>query len=175
VHSQSRGIKLLLNFQHMTAKAYAAHVHSPALSSNYEGNLQVLAGGADFVGWGQQPYFTEYDSHGRQVFDGRMAGSNSSYRAFRFGWSAVPWTTPAVATSSRGHSTVVYASWNGATTVASWRVMGGSSPSALHWLGAASKRTFETAITVSRVGYVQVQALDSARRVIKSSATVAVH
>jgi hypothetical protein len=54
-------------------------------------------------------------------------------------------------------------------------VLGGSSPSSLRWVGAAAKRSFETAITVPRVSYVEVQALDSGRRVLRSSATVAVH
>lgn len=175
IHSQSRAVKLLLNFQHMTARQYAEHDHSPPLSANYEGNLQALPNHDDFVGWGAQPYFTEYSSRGRVVFDARLAGNNATYRAFRFPWSAVPWNLPAVAASSSGRTTTVYVSWNGATGVAGWRVYGGASPTALHYLASASKRSFETTIQVRRSAYVEVQAMTAAKQVIKSSLPTAVH
>ena len=72
----------------------------------------------------------------------------------------------------------VYASWNGATQVSSWRVMGGSAASALHVLVAAASRTgFETAIGLAgkRPKWVKVEALDSGGRVLGTSARQAVH
>lgn len=55
--------------------------HSPALHVNFEGSAQLLPGGDVFVGWGQQPYFTEFSAQGTQMFDARFIGANSSYRA----------------------------------------------------------------------------------------------
>ncbi len=66
-----------------------------------------------------------------------------------------------------------YASWNGATEVASWRVLAGSSASALAPVATVARHGFETAIKVSSAGpYVQVQALDASGNVIGTSAAV---
>ena len=44
----------------------------------------------------------------------------------------------------------VYASWNGATPVASWRLLAGASPQSLHALLTAPRAGFETAIPCPR-------------------------
>ena len=70
----------------------------------------------------------------------------------------------------------MYASWNGATQVASWRLLAGGSPSALHAILTVPRTGFETAMTVpaGTVGpYVAAQALDAAGHVLSSSAPVA--
>jgi hypothetical protein len=61
---------------------------------------------------------------------------------------------------------VVYASWNGATQVRSWRVLGdGSAP-----VASAARSGFETAIPVTQtVGSFRVQALDAHGRAIGTS------
>jgi len=56
--------------------------HSPPLLTRYEGNLQELPGGDSLIGWGQQPFFTLFDSRGRTVLDGRFVGTTSSYRVY---------------------------------------------------------------------------------------------
>jgi hypothetical protein len=72
----------------------------------------------------------------------------------------------------------VYASWNGASEVASWQVLVGSSASTLKPAGSAPKTSFETAIPVPGAAggrariYLAVQALDAAGAVIGASATV---
>jgi hypothetical protein len=71
----------------------------------------------------------------------------------------------------------VYASWNGATEVASWRVLAGSSPAALRPAASAPRSGFETAIAVAGApagAYVAVQALDAAGTVLASSRAVRV-
>jgi hypothetical protein len=160
-----------LDWKHMTARSITDEKHSPALAANYEGNLQQLADG-DFVGWGQQPYFTQFDTHGNVVFDGRMNSSTASYRAYRFQWNATPWTTPAiVASTSQGHS-YVFMSWNGATNVAGWRIYAGSSPTTLKYVMSVSKKNFESKAVIPAASYVQVQALDSHHTVLRSSAVI---
>jgi hypothetical protein len=74
---------------------------------------------------------------------------------------------------------VVYASWNGATEVASWRVLAGSSPTTLVPVSNAPKTGFETAIPLSAAAttttagpYFAVEALDSAAAVIGTSRTI---
>jgi hypothetical protein len=67
----------------------------------------------------------------------------------------------------------VSVSWNGATEVASWRVLAGASSSALAVADTAAKTGFQTTIATPGTGpYVQVQALGSAGNLLASSATV---
>ena len=116
--------------------------------------------------------FTEYDPKGALIFDGRFVDGNASYRAYRLPWSAQPAGTPAVAASTAKRTTTVYASWNGATNVADWRVLGGGAVNALRAVSTARKRGFETAITLAAQTYVAVQALDSAGRTLSQSPTI---
>jgi hypothetical protein len=173
IHRQSRGLTLHLNFRHMTATVVAEDLHNPALVSNFEGNDQQLPGGGQMIGWGQQPYFTEFNSRGRMVFDGHFVGPINSYRAYRFRWTALPATQPAVAATG-GRRTTVYASWNGANVVKTWRVLGGSSAKSLGTVGQAGAHGFETQITTKSEQYVEVQALDGRGRTLGTSAVVRV-
>jgi Arylsulfotransferase (ASST) len=159
VHSQSRALKLELNLKHLTADVVSQRDHSPSLLSSYEGSDEQLPDLDDFIGWGQQPYFSQYNAQGKLVFEGRFVDTNISYRAYRAQWSGTPATPPAVATARRGRKMTVYVSWNGATNVDSWRVLGGSSANALKPVATARKSGFETAITTGARGYVSVQAL----------------
>jgi Arylsulfotransferase (ASST) len=172
VHSQSRGITVRLDAKAMTATLVSEDVHEPSLAASFEGNVQALSDGNSFVGWGQQPYFTEFDSQGQMVFDGRFVGSNSSYRAYRFPWTGTPSGAPAVAASTSGSTTNVYVSWNGATQVASWRVLAGPAPDALEAAATANKQGFETQIPIAAAPYVAVQALDDAGGTLGTSSVV---
>jgi hypothetical protein len=174
VHRHSRGLELALDPTNMTATVVARLDHSPELVSNYEGDMQQLPGGEDFLGWGAQPYFAEFDAHGRLVFDGRFVGANSSYRAYRFPWNATPSTAPALAAVPSGRRLTVYASWNGATAVAAWRVLGADGPAPLRTLRTTRRQGFETAIRVPWRRYVAVEALDRSGAVLRSSRTIRV-
>jgi hypothetical protein len=67
--------------------------------------------------------------------------------------------------------TTVYASWNGSTRLASWRVLGGSRDGPLKAVVTVPKFGFETAIQLQR-GYArfEVEALDAGGRVLDTSA-----
>ncbi|HUA49068.1 MAG TPA: arylsulfotransferase family protein [Solirubrobacteraceae bacterium] len=172
VHRQSRAIRVRIDGKQKTATLVAQDVHSPALAASFEGNVQDLRGGDEFVGWGQQPYFTEYDRSGQVVFDARFVGNNSSYRAYRFQWTGTPAAPPDIAASAAGANTTVYASWNGATGVASWRVLAGATPNQLRPVSTAAKQGFETQIEVPAAGYVAVQALGARGRTLGTSKVV---
>src|SRR6185437_4230630 len=86
VHKRSRGLYLKLDLAHRTATMIRQDEHVPGLLANYEGSMQPLYNGDDFLGWGQQPFMTEFNGRGRPVFDARFVGANSSYRAFRYMW-----------------------------------------------------------------------------------------
>jgi hypothetical protein len=162
VHKYSRGIHVSLDTTHMTATLLGEFTHSPNLSANYEGSTQLLADGDVFLGWGQQPYFSEDNSKGQEDFDAEFTSGTSSYRAYRFPWTAQPPVPPAIKVSPNADgSTSIYASWNGATTVASWQLLAGTSPANLAPLGGPTpKPNFETRITAhDALPYFQVRAL----------------
>jgi hypothetical protein len=172
VHRQSRGVTLELDVRRHTAHLIGEDRHSPALLASYEGNVEQLPNGDQFLGWGQQPYFTEFAPSGQTVFDGRFVGDNSSYRAYRFPWRGTPRTLPAVFAAASGASATVYVSWNGATEVSRWQVLTGADPTELRAITTARRQGFETKITVPYAPYVVVRALDEAGRVLSTSLPV---
>jgi Arylsulfotransferase (ASST) len=173
VHQQSRGITLRLDTAKMTATLVRSDRHRPPLRAAYEGNVQRLPNHDDFVGWGQQPYVTEFNPAGTPVFDARFVGATDSYRAYRFRWTGTPVTLPAAAVRTTGSETTLYASWNGTTETVAWRVLGGSSATSLTRVGTATKSGFETPIRLPRrYPWVEVQALDAHGTVLAASKPV---
>lgn len=171
VHKNARGIRVRLDTRHHTASLVREYDHSPQISTNFEGNVQQLTGGDVFMGWGQQPYFSEDNAAGQETFDAHFVAPTSSYRAYRFPWSAQPPTSPALAVAPGADgTTTVYASWNGATDVSAWRVLAGPSATGLNAVGSALDSGFETAIPVhSGDPYFAVQALGSSGQVLATS------
>jgi hypothetical protein len=175
VESQSRALTLRLDTKKMTATWAHQNKHRPALLAAYEGNVQDLGNYDQMVGWGQQPYLTEFNNHGVTVFDARFVGENSSYRAYRFPWNGTPTAPPDLAVRTKGSAITAYVSWNGATATAKWRILSGSSATALTTVTTAGKQAFESAISVpAGAHYVAAQALNAAGQVLATSKTVAV-
>ena len=171
VHPYSRAIHESIDDAPMTATLLRSYAHSPELSANFEGSAQLLPDGDAFVDWGQQPYFSEYNASGRQIFDAHFTAPSGSYRAYRFAWHGQPPTQPALSVSANANgATDLYASWNGATEVSSWRVLGGPSPGSLAPIGGSGKHGFETHIQAhSASHYFAVQALDASGHVLSTS------
>jgi arylsulfotransferase ASST len=170
VHKQSRAITLKLDTVHKTATLAGQDLHKPALLVEFEGNIQTQGNGDALVGWGGQPYVTEFNSKGQVVFDAHFVALNASYRAYRFPWNATPATKPSAAEHVSGAKATAYASWNGATAVARWRVLGGSTPTSLRTVASGRKAAFETSIKLPGAQtYVATQALDARGRVLGTS------
>jgi hypothetical protein len=174
VHAQSRGIVVSLDPQQKTATLVSQIVHPSPLSADSQGNMQALSNGDWFLGWGQVPDFSELSAAGQLLFDAHLPAHDQSYRSFRFAWTGTPAHSPAFAMQPAADGTVtVYASWNGATLVAYWRVLAGPSTTSLRAVAEGARSGFETAIPlpVGAVGpYVAVQALDATERVLGTSA-----
>jgi hypothetical protein len=170
-HSQSRVIRERISWAHRTVTLAGRDVHTPALLAGSQGNDQVLANGNSFVGWGEESYFTEFSPTGQILFDAHIPFPGQSYRAYEFPWNATPAAPPAIAVRSTGAGNVtVYASWNGATGVSSWRILDGASPTGLVPIATAARTGFETAIPLpSTAGYYAVQALGPASQVLGTS------
>jgi hypothetical protein len=142
---------------------------APDFDALYMGSIEPLAGGNEFVGWGSTPFFSEYSASGKLLLDARLPGSDLSYRARRAHWVGFPSGPPSGAARHEGNRTVVYASWNGATRVAAWRVLGSSAVASLGTLATSPKSGFETAIPVPQgVETFTLQALDRQGHVIGS-------
>ena len=173
VHPASRAIEVALDPSTGTATLVRSYSHPTPLVSPSQGNLQALANGDWMVGWGQAGYFSEVEASGRLLFDARLPSGWETYRTYVLPWSAQPAQAPSLALRAGPHGgTLAYASWNGATGVAAWRVLGGGSPGALAPLLSAPRAGFETSIALpaaAGVRYLAVQALDSQGGVLDSS------
>jgi hypothetical protein len=174
-HSQSRAIRERIDWKNRSVALIGRYVHTPALLAGSQGDDEVLPDGDSFVGWGEEPYLSEFNPAGQTLFDARIPSPGQSYRAYRFPWSATPAAPPAVAVRSSGaEAATVYASWNGATGVSQWTVLGGASPTSLSPLATVAATGFETAIPVSSAdAYFAVQALGAGAQVLGASAAVA--
>src|SRR5690242_16851403 len=174
VHQFSRGVRIRLDLKHMTASLVREYDHPPQIASAFEGGEQLLPNGDTFVGWGQQPYFTEFDSHGHANFDAHFTVPTDTYRAYRFPWTAQPPTTPALAAANGTDGTAqLWASWNGATDVTAWRIVGGPNPQAMAPILTTRDSGFETALgTRNGNAWYRVQALGSKGQVLATTRTV---
>lgn len=166
----SRGLVLGLDMRRHTARVLGQY-HRPGHNTpaQSEGSVQILPNANVFVGFGATPFFSEFSAGGSLLFDASLPKDDGSYRAFSFPWKATPRTHPAIAvkTTSAGH-VAVYASWNGASTVARWQVLAGGKP-----VASAPDRNFETRIAVaSNARGFEVRALNPAGKVLARSSEV---
>ncbi len=173
--TQSRAIRLGLDLGAMRADLLQDFRHPEPISSVAMGNAQVLGGDAVLVGWGTEPYVTEFGPRGDVRFDAKFDGGAWNYRAFRDVWVGRPTTKPAVVGVRHASSVSVYASWNGSTRTAYWRVSAGTAADALAVVKTVRAKGFETTIRVAgRPRYVSVTALDAAHKPLGVSRAVRV-
>ena len=172
----SRGLVLRLDQSTHRASLAAQYGQREGFESEYMGNTQPLPGGNAFVGWGSERYFSEYDPSGKLIYEGILPEPDRTYRAQIEQWTGMPATKPSGAARRNGSATTVYASWNGATQLASWRVLGAATGGApMHEIAKASRSGFEAAIQVP-AGYAsfELQALDAGGQVLATSDVFAV-
>jgi hypothetical protein len=192
VKGPSRGELIKLDLKAKTATLSRQVVRMPVpLITNSQGNLQSLPGGGSMVGWGGLPNFTEFDAQGNVIYDAQFPRGEFSYRVYREPWSGQPTTPPSIVAKLTQvtpscppgalcpllltRATTVYASWNGATTVASWQLLAGPTATQLTTVSTTPRSGFETAIPAPAPGaaFYQVRALSAAGKVLASSRAVA--
>ena len=123
---------------------------SGGLLSASQGNMQILPNGNVFLGWGSNAFVSESKADGTPVFSAYFAQTGGlHYRAYKFNFTSNPSDVPALYTYAHNDTapTTFYASWNGATEVASWNYYGGSSAKSMKKLGNTKKIGFETITT----------------------------
>lgn len=130
----------------------------------YSGSNQLLANGDRFVGWGAQPWFSQFaalpDGAGI-VLDGRFPGGVTSYRTFTAHWTGRPPLDELSFVVLRGSapgSFTGYVSWNGATEVARWHFSAGTSSGALGERASGPRQGFETAMSFTASGATHFRA-----------------
>jgi hypothetical protein len=187
----SRALILDVDPRARTAAVVTEARHPDGVSAGTPGNTQVLAGGGLLVGWGSEGRVTEFSPSGGVVFDATFAPADS-YRAYRFEWEGQPTEPPDVVvtplddqasdgTSGEGtgggdgdRQLEVAVSWNGATEVATWRVLAGDEADDLTPVAEVRKGGFETTTRIERAALVAVEALDMSGEVLVRSDAVAI-
>jgi hypothetical protein len=172
---ESRGLLLQVDPAHRTVSLIKQFVNpTKTLLSESQGNAFALPGGNWLLGYGRLPNVTELDAAGRVLLDATLGKNVQNFDAFLSPWSGQPTTAPALALVPAGGGTLaVAASWNGATEVASWRVLAGASRTALMPVAASPKAGFETTIVAHTRGpFLAVQALERSGAVLGTSTTV---
>lgn len=174
--STSRAIVLDVDEAAMTATLVRSYGHPHGKLAMSQGNMQVLPNGNVFVGWGSTGSASEFSADGQLLFDADFSGSIQSYRCFRFPWSGRPAGRPAIAVDPVSNGTVsAYASWNGATELATWEVLGGADSGSLASLGRFPRTDFETTLSVQPAGsLLAVHALDANGVTLGTSPTVTI-
>ena len=175
IHTQSRAIRIALDFKTHEAHLAASYTHpDPPLLAASQGNMQTLPDGNAVVGYGGLPAISEFATDGSLVFDAHLPYDMSFYRAFRDPWIGRPLSPPTVlaAFNNTGEETIVHASWNGATGISDWRVLVGEHDGSLRPRVTIPASGFESStILPTRYPYVAVQALNSRGRVLGASQT----
>ncbi|KZT05241.1 uncharacterized protein LAESUDRAFT_235812 [Laetiporus sulphureus 93-53] len=160
----ARGLALDLNFTTMEATLIAEFLPSEPLTSTSQGSCRYDPDGNVVVGWGSNPWISEYLQNGTLIYSAALGGQNltgsliENYRALKTTtWVSYPQTVPDIAFNG----SVVWASWNGATEVATWEVLIGSHPNVLRPAVQAPKDGFETMIPVPQTTYVRARAYNA--------------
>jgi hypothetical protein len=174
--TQTRALVLAVDEQAMTASLQSEYLHPVALQAASKGNVQLLPNGNFFVGWGAEPFVSEFSPSGELLFDARLGADYVGYRAFRIPWSATGEGSPSVVAKRDGAGgTEVWVSWNGDTQVANWLVLGAGGSGALKSLGTFARSGFETTIRISSSpSRLAVRGLDPTGHTLGQSATLTV-
>ena len=170
VQPQSKGLVLSLDTRRMEATLHRSYVNRPVMRAHALGSLQLLPNGNALVGWGTEPYLTEFDAAGAAVYEARLPRGGQNYRTLRFPWTATPAAPPDLAAVA---GRLLYASWNGATEVAAWQLHTGRTPGRLAAGPTTPRRGFETALHAPPgARYAAAVAVDELGRALGRSAVV---
>jgi hypothetical protein len=174
VEPQSRGLLIELDPKTMSARLVRKYVHRPGrIVTRFMGNVQALDNGNVMIGWGSEPFLTEFGPGGAVEFDARLPKGGQNYRAFRLPWRGQPYFPPSAAYRYAKGTGTVYVSWNGATEVAAWRLESGVRPGALRAGTALARHGFETALrTTPGHKHARAVALDAGGHVLGRSETI---
>ncbi len=171
----SRALVLAVDERNRRVTVRRAYTHPAGLHATSQGNVQILPNGNVLVGWGAEPYVSEFAPDGELVFDALLGVGYVSYRAFRMPWIGDGDATPAIAAQRGARHTDVYVSWNGDTRTAYWTALAGTAAHNLMPIGRVARTGFETGMRIpAQLTRVQVRASDASGRTLAQSRIAAV-
>ena len=162
---------LKLDQQANTATLVAQYGRNGGFTSDYMGDTQPLPNGNVFVGFGSEPYFSEYSRSGKLLFEGELPGPDLTYRATLEPWVGEPLSPPVWRRAPGGRQNhgvrELERRHRGCVSGGSWlQVRAGR----MIAVASAARSGFETAIGVPRsYKSFEVQALDADGRAIGAS------
>lgn len=83
---RSRSVTIDLDPRTHTATLVASDDEPDGLLASSQGNGQLLRNGDTFVGWGNLNAVSEFDRHGRLIYDARFPTGTNTYRAYLLPW-----------------------------------------------------------------------------------------
>lgn len=181
----SRGLHFKLDPGAKTAQLLNEYLHPAGLWSISQGSVQVLDNGNVFIGWGRNPAMTEHLPDGDCVFDVQFSPWRSpatewkgldSYRAYRVDWAGMPHWTPDIAADKAANGDLTaWVSWNGATEVREWVLLGSKKEMDLNGPGKVVSRAqwdgFETVLWAEKtnVRYLRAVAIGAGGQILRAS------
>ena len=164
----SAAIVILLDLVAMTGQVIERYAQPDGMFGAMFGSVQFQPDGGRFIDWGGQRTISQYTQDNELVYHAELADAampTLSYRAHKGPWVGRPATKPDIFSYSWTctWATAMYASWNGATEVKSWRFFGGATSQGPFKLAAiADKDGFETrAVCSFFASYAYVEALQA--------------
>lgn len=153
--SQSRGTRIEVDLEAMTALLDQTFTDpNYEILSTSQGSYQTLPNGNVVLGYGFNGVMAEFSPDGELLCDVYLqpastftSGNVQSYRNLKFNWTGLPTYPPdLVLEKSR-----LYMSWNGATEVDTWLLVGSDTDH-----DAPSERDIQDAIVVGKTGFETV-------------------
>lgn len=128
IDDQSKGTRVELYLEEMEARLDTLFtVPDAKILSTSQGSLQTLPNGHVLVGYGYNGVIAEFSAEGELLCSAYLqpsstfgSGDVQSYRNLKFNWTGMPDTNPDLAVGNDK----LYMSWNGATEVDTWLLLG---------------------------------------------------
>ncbi|KAK4506138.1 hypothetical protein PRZ48_004103 [Zasmidium cellare] len=175
---QSKGKRIEVDLNEMTARLDQSFT-DPFI--NIRRSYQTLPNGNVVLGWGFNGVVSEFSPDGQLLCDAYMqpsstfgSGDVQSYRNLKFNWIGFPDTKPSLLLEG----SKLYISWNGATEVATWLLLGSDEHAGDYATGAPvqaehedpKKRSIEDALLMPKQGFeteYQIYKDDGLRRYVR--------
>ncbi len=176
IHEYSRGIRVALDLEAMTAELQQEYAHPDVVLSRSQGNMQTLPNGNILIGWGNLPLATEFAADGTHLQDWTLPEGKESFRTYKFPWTGQPSDPPNLSIlRDENEALNAYVSWNGDTGTVSWRLLAGANQDALEVRATVDRTGFETTIPVSANDlFFMAEAIDALGNVTGQTNLVAI-
>ena len=87
LYSSSRAVTISLDLATDTATLIKSVNQPEGLTAGATGSAQTTKNGDLFVSWGGLSYFSEFSPSGKLLFNAKLPGGVSTYRAYRLPWN----------------------------------------------------------------------------------------